>query len=41
MADYEKVFNVTGDQVFTVKDSWENYDKIKPTIDAAYEKWSK
>jgi hypothetical protein len=41
MADYEKIFNVTGDQVFTVKDTWENYDKIKATIDAAYEKWSK
>lgn len=41
MADYEKVFNVTGDQVFTVKDTWENYDKIKTTINAAFEKWSK
>jgi len=41
MADYENIFNVTGDQVFTVKDTWENYDKIKPVIDAAYEKWSK
>ena len=41
MADYEKVFNVTGEQVFTVKDTWDNYDRIKPTIDEAYEKWSK
>jgi hypothetical protein len=39
--DYEKVFNVTGNQVFTVKDSWDNYDKIKPIIDAAFEKWNK
>ena len=41
MADYEKVFNVTGDQVFTVKNTWDNYDKIKPVIDAAYEKWNR
>jgi hypothetical protein len=41
MEDYEKTFNVTGDQVFTVKDTWDNYDKIKPMIDVAYKKWSK
>lgn len=41
MADYEKVFSVTGDQVFTIKDTWDNYDKIKPVIDLAYAKWSK
>ena len=40
IADYEKAFNVTGDKVFTVKDTWDNYDKIKPLIDAAYKKWS-
>ena len=41
LADYENVFNVTGDQIFTVKDTWDNYLKIKPAIDAAYEKWIK
>jgi hypothetical protein len=41
LADYEDVFNVSGDQIFTVKDTWENYDKIKPRIDAAYAKWRK
>ena len=40
MADYEKVFNVTGGQVFTIKDTWDNYDKIRPLIDEAYKKWS-
>jgi hypothetical protein len=39
--DYERVFNVTGDQFFTVKNSWDNYDKIKPMIDAAYKTWGK
>ena len=39
--DYEKIFNVTGDRFFTVKDTWANYDKIRPTIDEAYRKWSK
>jgi hypothetical protein len=40
MVDYEKVFNVTGDKVFTVKDTWDNYEKIKPVIDVVYKKWS-
>lgn len=40
IADYENVFNVTGDQVFTVKDTWDNYDKIRPVIDEAFKKWS-
>jgi len=39
--DYEKIFKLTGDQFFTVKDTWDNYEKIRPTIDEAYRKWSK
>jgi hypothetical protein len=41
LADYERVFNVTGDNIFTVNDTWDNYEKIKPAIDLAYEKWQK
>lgn len=36
----EKIFNVTGDEVFTVNDIWNNYDKIGTAIDEAYRKWS-
>ncbi len=41
ISDYEKVFHVTGEQFFTVRDTWDNYDQLRPTIDAAYEKWNK
>jgi hypothetical protein len=37
MSDYEKTFNVNGDQVFTVKDTWDNFDKIRLVIDVAYQ----
>jgi len=39
MKDYERVFSVTPERVFEVKGTWDNYDKLKPVIDAAYEKW--
>lgn len=41
LADYEYVFNVKDGQVFTVRDTWDNYDKIKPLIDEAYKEWSR
>ena len=40
--DYQKAFNVgSGNQSFSVKDSIENYEKIKPYIDKAFIKWKK
>jgi hypothetical protein len=39
--DYENVFSVNAEQFFTVKDNWDNYDKVRPVIDAAYENWSR
>jgi hypothetical protein len=39
LKDYERVFKVTSKRVYEVKGTWDNYDKLKPTIDAAYEKW--
>lgn len=41
MQDYEKIFKVTGNQVFGIKDSWDNYDQLEPSINAAYERWRK
>jgi hypothetical protein len=41
LKDYEKVFNLTDENIFTVNDTWENYEKLKPTIDVAYENWKK
>lgn len=37
--EYEGIFGLKRGQIFTVKDSWVNYEKIKPMIDAAYERW--
>lgn len=39
--DHEKVFSVSGDQFFTIKDNWDSYDKVRPTIDTAHENWSR
>lgn len=39
LTNYEYVFNVKDGQVFTVRDTWDNYDKIKPLIDEAYKEW--
>jgi hypothetical protein len=41
MTDYERTFKLTSEQVFVVQDTWDNYDKLKPVIDKAYEKWRK
>ncbi len=37
----KEVFQVKGAQFFSVKDSWDNYNKLRPLIDTAYEKWRK
>lgn len=36
--DYTKVFDEY-DNIYEVKNSWENYDKIKPIIEMHYQKW--
>ena len=36
---FEKILCAKGNHIIAVDDSWENYDKIKPAIDAAYKKW--
>jgi hypothetical protein len=41
MKDYEKTFNVTDNKVFEVKNTWDNYDKLRSVIDSAYKKWKK
>ena len=41
LKDYAKVFNLTDENIFTVSDTWENYEKLRPTIDAAFESWRK
>lgn len=39
LRDYEKVFDVKGEDVFKVADTWDNYDKLRPAIDLAFKKW--
>lgn len=39
--DYEKTFDVSGEAFFTIKDTWENYDKLKLILDLEFEKWRK
>jgi hypothetical protein len=41
MQDYERIFKVSGNQVFTIQDNWDNYDRLAPTIQAAYTRWKK
>ena len=41
LKDYEKTFAVSEEAVFTIKDTWENYDKLKPILDLEFEKWRK
>lgn len=38
--DYKATFKVNGDQIFTVEDTWYNYDKLRAVIDAAFKKWA-
>lgn len=38
--DYEKTFNEYSN-LYEIKDTWENYNRIKPVIDDAYQNWKK
>ena len=38
-SDYYKAFEVTDSSVYTVENSWENYEKIKPILDKRYLEW--
>lgn len=37
--DYSFTFDDSGDSIFSVENSWENYQKIKSVIDKRFEKW--
>ena len=41
LADYGTTFSIKDPDIFTVTDTWENYEKIKTVIDKAYKKWKK
>jgi hypothetical protein len=43
LSDYAKVFQVelTSTDTYKIKDTWENYEKIKITIDNVYDNWKK
>ncbi|MBP1143571.1 hypothetical protein JOE33_000494 [Pseudomonas sp. PvP027] len=37
--DYVLAFGVTQDAVYSVEDTWANYDKLSPLIDARFAEW--
>lgn len=37
--DYERILAQDLPSVYHVKDSWENYDKLAPAINAAWQQW--
>ena len=40
LEDYAMVFwAISNLDIFNIKDTWENFDKLKPTIDSRYKKW--
>ena len=39
--DYDVALCSDLDSIYDVKDTWGNFDKLKPYIDQAYEKWKK
>lgn len=39
--DYSEIFEENSQTLYHVKDSWENYDKLKPVIDNRFKKWKK
>jgi hypothetical protein len=41
LKDYERLLCPHSENLFAAKDTWENYDKLKPAIDTAFVKWKK
>lgn len=37
--DYVLAFGVTQDAIYSVEDTWANYDKLSPFIDARFAEW--
>lgn len=37
--DYAQVFEHTGDTIYHVEPSWENYDRLKPVLDDRFAEW--
>ncbi|WP_214350949.1 hypothetical protein [Pseudomonas congelans] len=37
--DYVLAFGVTQDAIYSVEDTWANYDKLSPLIDARFAEW--
>ena len=39
ISDYEEALSSELPSMYHVKDTWENFDKLKPLIDKAYQQW--
>lgn len=41
LTDYESTFDSDGPTLYHVADTWENFNRIAPVIDARYEEWKR